>query len=414
MCLIILYSIFHIPHSMLAHIDADAFFASAIVRKNPHLRGKPLLALGMGGGCVIAASYEAKAVGVKTGMRLKDALVLCPHAVRMPADFHEAAHASHEIESILQAICPLMEQTSVDEWYLDLRTVIGGLPSDLETWARRQQEEIHRKVGLTVSVGIGPSKLLAKMAGEYKKPAGVTVIGQSITLEVFLQDRLAAAIPGIGHRRVIHTNAQGWMTAWDIAQAPTEELKRLFGKSGVELQAELLGHALYEVTAEESPPKSISRTRSFRATKDRTVLWAHLLKHLEYTVLKMRRHRLMCRGISVWLRTGEYEGTGTNAPLPQPAETVDAILPWMTSCFKRNHDRTVAYTQAGLALWRLIPVGSSQFSIFENPERSNQEEAVQQSLDVLHTRFGRNAVTRGSALAVKTGTRVTLEQPVYE
>ncbi|NOS67548.1 MAG: DNA polymerase IV, partial [Candidatus Peribacteraceae bacterium] len=329
---------------MFAHIDADAFFASAIVRKNPRLYGKPLLALGMGGGCVIAASYEAKAFGVKTGMRLKDALQLCPQAIRMPADFHEAARASHEIEAILRTLCPLVEQMSVDEWYLDLRTLQGGIPQNVTAWARAQQENIHRKVGLTVSLGAGPTKLLAKMAGEYKKPAGTTVLGDTLDLEAFLKDRPAAAIPGIGRKRVVHTDAHGWKTAWDIAQAPAEELRKLFGKSGVELKEELLGNALYGVTSEEAPPKSVSRCRSFRPTKDKDYLWAQLLKHLEYIVLKMRRHDLSCKGISVWLRDNEYKGGGANASLPQPSHAADAILPFVRNCFERCYDPRMTYT----------------------------------------------------------------------
>ncbi len=414
---------------MIAHIDADAFFASAIVRKNPHLAGKPLLALGMGGGCVIAASYEAKAFGVKTGMRLIDAVKLCPDAIRMPADFHEAARASHEIEAILKNLCPLVEQMSVDEWYLDVRTVPGGIPSGLTAWALGIQKNISTRVGLTVSIGVGPTKLLAKMAGEYRKPAGVTVLaspspcrmergpGGEVRLEDFLRDRSAAAIPGIGRKRVCHTDAQGWKTAWDIAQAPAEELRRLFGKSGVELKEELLGHVISEVCAEEAPPKSVSRTRSFRPIKDKSYLWAQLLKHLEYTVLKMRRDGLACRGISVWLRENaerDFDHIGANASLPQPAQSTDAILPFVRNCFEKSHDPKKTYTQIGLALWHLLPSGSPQYSLFRPPEETERDENIQKTLDVLHERFGRNAVTRGSALSVKTGTTVTMDMPVYE
>ncbi|MSR86951.1 DNA polymerase IV [Candidatus Peribacteria bacterium] len=421
---------------MISHIDADAFFASAIVRKNPHLGGKPLLALGMGGGCVIAASYEAKAFGVKTGMRLKDALVLCPKAVHVPADFHEAARASHEIEAILQRLCPLVQQMSIDEWYLDLHTVTGGLPHDLEAWARLHQNEIHRKVGLTVSVGIGPSKILAKMAGEYRKPAGVTVVtlplspslssealakeeggrgpgGGGLSLETFLRDRPAGAIPGVGRQRMIHTEARGWKTAWDFAQAPTEELKKLFGKPGVELQQELLGTIVSEVTSDEAPPKSVSRCRSFRPTKRREILWAHLLRHAEYLMLKMRRHALMCRGISVWMRDGEYKGYGSNASLPQPTQTLDAILPFVRQCFEKGYDPRITYTQIALAFWQLVPSGATQYSLFESAVMNDRDEAIQKSLDALHERFGRSSITRGSAMGVKTGTAVTMDLSVY-
>jgi DNA polymerase-4 len=120
---------------MICHVDADAFFASALQRRQPQLRGKPLLALGMGGGCVIAASYEAKAFGVKTGMPLREARRLCPQAVAMPSDFSEALAASREIESILRDECPLVEQMSVDEWYLDLASLPGAESIDISGWA---------------------------------------------------------------------------------------------------------------------------------------------------------------------------------------------------------------------------------------------------------------------------------------
>jgi hypothetical protein len=130
----------------------------------------------MGGGCVIAASYEAKAKGVKTGMRLKDALLLCPEAIRQPSDFRETGLASQQIEKILQDHCPRIEQTSIDEWYLDLPSCVGGTPIDVTGWAVGVQKMILRNTALSVSVGVGPSKLLAKMAGEYRKPGGVTVV----------------------------------------------------------------------------------------------------------------------------------------------------------------------------------------------------------------------------------------------
>ena len=127
---------------MFAHVDADSFFASVLVRKQPRLRGKPVLALGMGGSCVIAATYEAKAKGVKTGMRLSDARKLVPDAIEMPSDFRETAIASHQIEDMLRAQCPVIQQMSIDEWFLALATLVGGVPHDLTAWGRKTQADI--------------------------------------------------------------------------------------------------------------------------------------------------------------------------------------------------------------------------------------------------------------------------------
>src|SRR5207248_2984219 len=149
--------------SMIAHIDADSFFASVLQRKHPHLKGKPLIAAGMGGGCVIAATYEAKAKGVKTGMPMREAIKLCPEAIRMPSDFRETGIASQQIEAILSDVCPIIEQYSIDEWFLDLASMVGGIPADPVTWARALQTDVKRRTDIGVSIGVAPSKLLAKM-----------------------------------------------------------------------------------------------------------------------------------------------------------------------------------------------------------------------------------------------------------
>lgn len=412
---------------MIAHIDADAFFASALQRKRPDLKGKPLLALGMGGGCVIAASYEAKACGVKTGMRLGDARRLCPKAVALPSDFDEALLASRQIEQILQNRCPIIERYSVDEWFLDVRALPGGIPEDLLGWATELKNTISRSVGLTVSIGVGPSKLLAKMSSEYIKPFGATIVlpdkyitsrgkgsccpigsdpGKKrpsiLTIEEFLRDRVDEAIPGIGARRAVHAEAHGWNTAWDIANADKETIQKLFGRPGLDMQRELLGEALTKVETESAPPKSISRTRSFPPVKNRDMVYAHLLHHLTYTMLKMRREGLACTSISVWLRNGEYTFDQKIYKLPSPTDTEEQVLPYMHRCFEKLFEYGTAYTQVGLGLYGLNPKGGTQYSLFENIKKLDEAEDIQKALDTLHKRYGREALKRGSAMAISS------------
>src|SRR3989338_3335968 len=169
---------YEILNTRYAHIDCDSFFASVLARKDPQLKGKPILALGMGGGFVIAASYEAKAKGVRTGMRLIEARKLCPEAKPIISDFLESCRVSETIEQILESRCARIEKMSVDEWYLDLNSCQGGIPKNPEIWAGEIQEDIRKQIGVTVSIGIAPTKLLAKMAGEYRKPSGITIIIQ--------------------------------------------------------------------------------------------------------------------------------------------------------------------------------------------------------------------------------------------
>ncbi len=422
---------------MIAHIDADSFFASVIIRTHPHLRGKALLAIGMGGGCVIAATYEAKAKGIKTGMRLSEARKLCPGATEMAADFRETALASKQIEETIQNHCPIVEQMSIDEWYLDLASLVDGIPEDLMSWGKDMQRTILQNTGLSVSIGIAGSKLLAKMAGEYRKPAGVTLIEKSpsplgggvrgggpeegnikregyvsTNIETFLKDRPAAAIPGIGPRREPVAKAKGWHTAWDIALADTELMKTLFGKPGLEMQRELLGECLYPVREHSAPPKSISRCRSFRATADTTLVKAHLLKHLEYCTMKMRRFGLACREISIWIRTADYQHVGSHHRLSRSTVTADEMIPCILGMLEKLTWQKQRYTQAGLALMGLAGSGALQRSLFEDPQEMLHEESLQKAFDTLHARFGRDSITRAAALPVNSGTRKELDLPM--
>ena len=398
---------------MIAHVDADSFFASVLVRKHPHLRGKPLLAVGMGGGCVIAASYEAKAHGVRTGMRLGDARKLCPGAIEMDSDFRETGIASAHIESILQSHVPIIEQMSIDEWYLDLRSIIGGVPKELLRWMTDVQQEVLQMTALSVSAGVAPSKLLAKMAGEYRKPAGVTVLQQS-DIEAFLKDRPAAAIPGIGRQRSAKTDVLGWKTAWDIAVAPKEQIIRICGRPGVEMQRELLGEQVEAVAEDVAPPKSISRCRTFTATEDKELLKAHLLKHLEYCITKMRRWSLGCGDLSVWIRTPDFLFFGSHRRLGRICVTADELLGPALAALSSLTWHGKRFNQVGLALYGFAPSGALQQSLFEDPLKVIAGERLQDALDQLHSRFGRDSVTRATALPVATGTTKDLDLSIME
>lgn len=391
---------------MIAHIDADAFFASVLQRLHPHLKGKPLIASGMGGGCAIAASYEAKAKGVKTGMRIKDALALCPEATVMPSDFRETGLASQQIEAILKDVCPVVEEMSIDEWFLDLETLVGGTPDDPEAWARALQDRIIRSTDIGVSIGVASSKTLAKMAGEEKKPRGVTVLRNQEDIDAFLKRRPAAAIPGIGRKREVDVRARGWETAHDVAYAEEPLLKRMFGIGVVELAAELRGEPVYAVTTETEPPKSVSRARSFPPTDDGGVLWAYAVQHLCYVVLKMRRHGLAAKGISVWLRNDTYDG-GDDAglKLPRAYDTEIDLIPFARRCYQRARRHNKRYTQVALALWHLVPGGTVQYSLFTEPAKTDRTIKLQTSLDGLRTRYGKDIVVPAAAVPITENKR---------
>lgn len=392
---------------MLAHADADSFFASVLLRLHPHLKGKPLIAVGMGGSCVIAATYEAKAQGVRTGMRLSEARKLAPGSIEMPSDFRETGIASKEIKSILSDLCPVIEQMSVDEWFLDLQSLVGGLPLDVPRWASETRALILRKTSLSMSVGVAPSKLLAKMASEYRKPGGITVVALP-DIERFLRDRPVAAIPGIGPRRQVAMGDHHILTAWDYACCSDELLRRLCGKAGEEMKRELLGERLSPVSADVRSPQSVSRCRVFLPCSDPGILRAHLLKHIEYCVLKMRRWHLRTTEIAVWLRTADFRYGSVRRRLHRPTATVEGIIPVAMDCLQALERAGQRWNQLGFGLFGLHAAETEQLSLFARPEDIDRSEALQQAIDALHERFGRESITRAVALPVHHKTTKTV------
>lgn len=393
---------------MFAHIDADAFFASVLQRKDPRLRGKPLLALGAGGCIVIAASYPAKRKGVKTGMRLQDAKKLCPDAIALLSDFTEACNASEQIETILQAQTAAVEQMSVDEWFLDLKELVGGIPADLALWAKDVQRTISSSVGIGMSVGIAETKLLAKMASEYRKPAGITIVVEEsprttycILRTAFLKDRPVAAIPGIGRARQVHAASLNWQTAWDFAYADEKTVVHLFGRPGSDLQRELQGLPVSAVITESAPPKSISRGRSFRCTRERADVFSMVVRHVSVCTLRMREQRLACRHVTLWMRDAAFRYADAHVRLPRPMDTEDALLPYVRHCFARLWKRVDGCTQAGVALCNLLPAGPAQYSLFEETKNADRSESVQRTLDAVRARFGRDSIVRAAGLQKK-------------
>jgi nucleotidyltransferase/DNA polymerase involved in DNA repair len=407
---------------MIAHVDADAFFASVLQRKYPRLKNLPLLATGMGGGCVIAATYEAKRKGVRTGMRLKDAKKLVPEAIAMPSDFQATYVATRELFALLERYCDgEVERSSPDEGYMDLSMHREGW----KQLAQRIQNDARRLLDLSVSVGIAPSKTLAKMASKHNKPMGICIIEKE-DIVAFLREKPIDAISGIGYRLTPKMQKRGYHTALHFAQADPMIVQKTLGKIGLELQQEVRGIPVYAVVTESDPPKSISRCRSFKRTDDKDFLYAQLVMHLQKCSTKLRRYGFECGRIGVWLY-----GVGTAETLKPIgfehsyrsrrvcAERIIGrhvseealLLPFMRNAFEeivachaersRSATRSPLFMQTGLILHDFRPKGGRQIALFEDMKQHERMGAVQQALDGLRKRYGGESVRFGPALTLK-------------
>ena len=246
----------------VVHIDADAFFTSCEEVIHPDLRGKPIVT-GAERGIIACASYPAKALGVKRGITLREAKRLCPELVILPSDYETYSLFSRHLFAILRRFTPDVEEYSVDEAFCNLTGMRRALRASYETIARRMQATVERELGITVSVGLSLTKVLAKLASKWRKPAGFTVIrGREIAR--YLDDIPVGKVWGIGPATTSYLNKLGVRTALDFARWPEERVHKRLTKPGREIWRELRGESVLRVSPEEKTTyATISKTKTF-------------------------------------------------------------------------------------------------------------------------------------------------------
>lgn len=244
---------------VIAHLDCDAFYATVELIKRPELRGKPLIVSGNGPRAVVTtASYEARKFGVGSAMPTSRALRLCPGAILIPPDFPAYRETSRRVWELVRAGLPVVQQVGLDEAYADL----GGLDKPLRV-LRELLGAVHAETGITVSAGIAPNRLIAKIASDLDKPAGFVAMGREQACEV-LADRSTRLIPGIGPKSAARLEELGFTTIGDLQRAGREALVERFGeRQGGWLHARSHFHDDAPVRADSGPAKSRSNERTF-------------------------------------------------------------------------------------------------------------------------------------------------------
>ena len=224
---------------VIFHVDMDAFYASCEVLRNPDLAGKPVIVgadpkEGKGRGVVATSSYEARKFGVRSGMPISRAFKLCPQGIYLRPDFKYYREISAQIMEILRSYSKVSEQWGLDEAFLDLTEPVSNYLTPREL-AQQIKDEIHAKLKLSCSIGIGPNKQVAKIASGYQKPNGLTYVTPD-QVRIFLDPLSVDEIIGVGPKtkKVLNENLQIFTIA-DLANYPAEKLNKRFGKMGVYL-----------------------------------------------------------------------------------------------------------------------------------------------------------------------------------
>ncbi|MEK9152792.1 MAG: DNA polymerase IV [Patescibacteria group bacterium] len=384
----------------IAHIDGDAFFASCEQALHPEYRGKPVIT-GKERGIVAAASYEAKALGISRGVPLWEVKKICPNAIILPSDYETYSLFSKRMFEIMRRFTPLVEEYSIDEAFAEISGLRRTQRASYETIALRMKEAIERELGITVSVGLSLSKVLAKIGSKYKKPAGFTPIsGRNI--ERYLKDYPLGKVWGIGPATEAHCCTLGMNTALDFIMKSREFIEQHFAKPQQEIWHELRGESVYDVvTAEKISYATISKTKTFTPpSSDRGFVLAQLLKNLENSCIKARRYSLAAGGLLIFLKRQDFSYAGLDASFTRPTSYPLEMVAMVDKMFDKLFRSKTLYRATGVVLTELVPQGMTQATLFDSPLKLQKLAKLYAAIDGLAEKMGKHCVyTAGSAPA---------------
>ena len=286
----------------IAHLDVDAFYASVELLRRPELRGKPVIVSGSGPRAVVTtASYEARKFGIGSAMPTARARRLCPDAVLIPPDFTAYREASGKVMALLRAHVERVEVVGLDEAYLDL----GGLHSPRAAM-RRLVAAIKEETGLTVSVGIGPNKLVAKVASDAEKPAGFVVLSREDACVRFAGSP-PGLVPGIGPKTVARLARMGITTLGALAQTPEELLVQHFGSNhGPDLRRRAAFHGSEHLTLERVAVSESRETTFDRDVSDALELEGRLTTLARELCGRLAKQERRGRNIAIKVRLDDW------------------------------------------------------------------------------------------------------------
>lgn len=381
----------------IMHADLDAFFASVEQRDDPALRSRPVI---VGGGVVMAASYEARAFGVRSAMGGARAHRLCPHAIVVKPRFAAYVEASKAVAEIFDETAPIVERVSIDEAFLDVRGLraISGTPREI---AARLRRTVRERVGLALTVGVATTKLLAKVASGVAKPDGLLVVEPDEEI-AFLHPLAVGRLWGVGAVTERKLRARGITTVADLAGAGEAALVALLGRSS--------GRYLYGAAFNRDvrPVRAGRRRRSIgtqralgRAARSAAELDGVLVALVDRVTRRMRRAELTGRTIVLRLRFDDFARASRSRTLPRPTASTDSVLFVMRALFAASRPLVErrGVTLVGITISGLEE-DSGQLAL---PLERRDRAALDTTLDDVRERFGTAAITRAALLGTDPG-----------
>jgi len=387
----------------ILHADADSFFASVEQRDDARLRGRPVI---VGAGVVLAASYEAKAYGIRTAMGGRHARRLCPHAIVVSPRMAAYTEASKAMFDVFEDATPLVEGLSIDEAFLDVRGLrrISGTPAEI---AARLRRDVRDRVGLPITVGVARTKFLAKVASGVAKPDGLLVVPPDGELD-FLHPLPVERLWGVGPKTAERLHDRGIRTVGQVAQLPQEALVAMLGRaSGRHLHALAHNHDRRRVRTGRRRGSIGSQRALGRRTRSREEIDATLVALVDRVTGRMRRAGRAGRTVVLRLRFDDFARATRSNTLPRATAETEVILRAARALLASAQDLVDArgLTLIGLAVANLQDARAVQLVL---PFDAAGGAALDQAVDEIRDRYGTAAITRAVLLRRRPG----LEMPL--
>lgn len=380
---------------MILHVDMDAFYASVEERDDPSLVGKPVIVGGSaeGRGVVCAANYEARKYGVHSAMAAARAVRLCPNAIFLKPRMNYYAAISRQIHEVFGRFSPIIEPLSLDEAFIDV-THSAALFGGAASIAAQIKRQIRDELGLIASVGVAPSKFIAKIASDLKKPDGLVVV-QPDEVQAFLDPLPVGRIWGVGKVTGKAFAIHGIQTIGQLRRLDIETLTSWFGSSG-EHYWQLANGIDKRSVIPDREAKSISHETTFaHDITDRELLRAWLVELVEQVARRARRHHLRARVAELKLRFHDFRTLNRSATLPEATNTTGELLPAAFRLLDAARTSGAPVRLLGFGLSGFRGEADRQLSLFDVADQQ-RERKLDEIADRIADRFGKQAVRRAA------------------
>ncbi len=380
--------------SIIMHGDMDAFYASVELRRRPELRGAPVIVGGSPRGVVLSATYEARALGVRSGMASVTAQRLAPRATFIAPEFASYTTVSKAIVEVFESVTSVVESASIDEAFLDLTGAVRMFGSAVAI-GEHVRAVVADEQRITCSVGIGPSKFVAKMASRAAKPDGLVEVAPDEVAD-FLHPLPVGAMWGVGEPTAAKLHRLGVHTVGELARTPRSSLRTAVGPhSGAALLELAWGRDFRRVTPSE-PERSVGSQETFsRDIDDPEVIKREFLRMADRTASRMRRQGKVGRTISIAVRFSDFRELTRSATMPTPTDVTEEIYGQAVALWERLRLDRARVRRVGVRMEGLVDrQGAYRQPQLTDPDRGWRE--ADQAVDAAVLRFGPAAVQRAA------------------